>query len=335
MMHKQATPRAIDPCRRFFLTLSRIALLPAGAPASGGLLGGVQLGDLQAVVREVERVELAMKQAAATAAPTDPAVGTTSSPVVLPSLAVAEEEEEEEEAAAAAGEQLPAVAPARELQAALRQGSGSDGSPPSITSRLNAAHIQRYVAELRSGGAGLDFGQFLALVESQTTLLLAKRMRCARLAVLAGTAAFALGGLGYTVVATLGGDWTTTSGTVFTGNTAMLVVYLLFAMWLVDLFGLIVFFRYAGKAISAVLKPGAELSRLRRASAHITAALITTINLFFLWLGVLALQTIASPWDKMVMCAFMASMCHTLHVGARALGLAIEASAGLAGADHW
>ena len=69
-------------------------------------------------------------------------------------------------------------------------------------------------------------------------------MRCARLAVLAGTAAFALGGLGYTVVATLGGDWTTTSGTVFTGNTAMLVVYLLFAMWLVDLFGLIVFFRY-------------------------------------------------------------------------------------------
>ena len=81
MMHKQATPRAIDPCRRFFLTLSRIALLPAGAPASGGLLGGVQLGDLQAVVREVERVELAMKQAAATAAPTDPAVGTTTSPV--------------------------------------------------------------------------------------------------------------------------------------------------------------------------------------------------------------------------------------------------------------
>jgi hypothetical protein len=35
------------------------------------------------------------------------------------------------------------------------------------------------------------------------------------------------------------------------------------------------------------------------------------------------------------MCVFEGLLCHTLHVGGRALGLAVEATAGQAAADHW
>ena len=299
---------------------------PEQAEEDGALLaGGLSLSGLLAAVQEVERAELERKFAARWGLTSDP----------LDPLSN--------------GEQGSASLMSRQLRSALRD-VGRE-------SALTPAEINRVVGEWRSGGRGLSFDQFVAFVESSTTVARAGRMRVARVATIFATVSYVVLGLFFLADQ----KWW-----ILPADASAKYTTALFWIWSLDLVGLCCFFHYAGKAVAAVLKPGRTLDNVSKAGGRVTCGLGLTIGLMCVttspcftlpavrgshvrcvntvakygrllrrgvYYAINQMQQISSPLQKAVLTLATAAICHTLHVAVRFLGNCLEASGDLAGAS--